>query len=335
MPLPTIDFDAHPAYRGLEPRIEQRTELREAWDREFEHALNTWKDYEDFWHYPSETSMGGASDVYQKLYQDGAVGICLTERTLNWLELACSAYFKRMRDALSAEPLDRSSGSRIRLSMAEFQSQGDVKLRDAIMALLEETGLVTLTGKYLGVSEVQLSYIHFKITDNLTSIESGTREVFSDLAWPDPPTSYLHVDTTPFHLKTIIYLSEVRDLSDGPFQYILGSNHSSRANFKDYVTRLATQHYASSRNKEGRVKLMGLTPELRQRLDFGSDLLDATSTSGDLLKREHTFHSPEANAIVFDPLGVHRGGRVVTGEREILQLTLSGVLPDGAAKSAS
>lgn len=329
MPLPKIDFASHPAYRDFAPDGEPGADHSREWEREFEHSLSTWKDYEKYWNYPSKSSLGGASEVYQKLYRDGAVGLRLTEAVSRALDNACLPYLDKIRARLFNDPRDRISNSTIRISMEEFRKQGDVDLRQAVMALLEETDFVTLAGRYLGVKAVQLSYIHFKITDRSTSIASGTKHVFDDAGLPDPPTSYLHVDTTPFHLKAIIYLSEVRDLPDGPFQYVLGSNHAARTDFPDYVSRLATEHYVTSRDLEGRQRLMKLAPGVRQRLDFGSDLPPDSPAAKDFLRNEHTFTSAEGDAIIFDPLGVHRGARVEVGERAILQLTLSGVLPDG------
>jgi hypothetical protein len=331
MSLPIVDFDAHPAYRDFTPHVERRADHSREWEREFEHSLNAWKDYEKFWNYPSENSMEGASEIYRKLFRDGAVGIRLAESVVSDLRAASSSYLEGIRTGLSTDRRDQVTRSKIRLSMEEFRERKDAGLQKAIMALLEETDFVTLTGRYLGVQSVQLSYIHFKITDQSTSIASGTKHVFDDASLPDPRTSYLHVDTTPFHLKAIIYLSEVRDLPDGPFQYVLGTNRGSRTGFKEYITRLATEHYVSSRDWEGRQRLMHLTPEFRQRLDFGSDLVEGSAVAREFLRKEHTFTSAEADAIIFDPLGVHRGARVEVGERAILQLTLSGVLPERSA----
>jgi hypothetical protein len=327
MRLPFIDFDAHPAYRGLEPATAGRDYSRAERKRELVHARQTWGSLEKVWDYPNSKPPRGAPETYRSLVEDGVVGLRLNDATVTMLRSLSEAYFAQIRSRGAVSTPRRLSDSQIRFSYDDLRSNPDPKLAATILEIMTQAGIGTLTGKYLGASQIYLSYIHFKITDNLQPIIGGSMNVFQDVSIPDPPTVYMHIDTTPFHLKAIIYLSDVLSERDGPFKYILGSNQALREQFADYLERLATQHFVSSRDENGRRRLMSLPPEKRQRLDFGSDLLSKDDFCQGLLDLESTFLSSESNVILFDPRGFHRGARVVEGEREVLQLSISGVIP--------
>ena len=328
MLLPVIDFANHPAYRGLAETFSatSRDEVRARRAFELENARTVWESFRSVWNYPDDRALGNAPRRLDDLRRDGIVGVTLGP-LLGTLRSVAEPYLDRIRQIRAAARPRTPRDAQIRLTLADLREPENQSLRHVVQELLESTELVELVGRYLNAREIAVPYAQFKISDRRQPEYAGTRNAFADIGVPDPPWGYMHIDTTPFHLKAIIYLTDVVGPAHGPFRYVLGSNRAPHIPFDDYLERVATQHFVAARDLEGRRKLMALPAIERQRLDFGTDLAAGSETGRGLLEREATFTSGQADMMLFDPRGIHRGAHVTAGERAILQLSLEGQRP--------
>ena len=62
---------------------------------------------------------------------------------------------------------------------------------------------------------------------------------------------------------------------------------------------------------------------LQIKSDFGSDIPKNSPLSNFLLSNEEKIIGDAGTIIVFDPLGIHRGGIVTDGTRETLQISIA------------
>ena len=315
MDFPEIDFDAHPAYRGLTtPLNDPPTGYVDLVEQIRTQNLR----FEENWNYPGQSNTGSdAGNIFQ---QDGIVAFRLSEHLMNALRRHCEPFFNRIEERLAvSEP--RLEDSRVRIRSDEM-AQGPLRsFPGMVLAIEEETGFIAHSSAYMGC-DVGLKLIYLKIDNAQLSVMSGRAKCFRDIDFPDPRTRYLHADNTCFDMKMIVYLSDVTDERDGPFSYIQGSA-KKRIPFEEFIARSAGELYVGSRTLESRRRLMKLPRQLRKRLDFGSDLLDEPCMAR-ILDREKKFLSEDGDAILFDSSGFHRGAFVTLGARRVLQISLQG-----------
>jgi hypothetical protein len=208
----------------------------------------------------------------------------------------------------------------------EFNEIASSDVGAVLKRVIGHFGLMPMISAYLGMPKVAVPVVHFKLADTQFARTRGMVDVFPDGDFPDPSTRYFHVDAPPCDLKLIIYLSEVHELSDGPFSYVIGTHASPYLTLEEFAVRAATQEFARSRSAGNRRKLMCLPEIYRQRIDFGSDLLEDNPVARQLLAKERVFYSQDADMVLFDSKGIHRGAMVNRGSRAVMQVTFQGLL---------
>lgn len=140
------------------------------------------------------------------------------------------------------------------------------------------------------------------------------KDHFADVGLPDPPTAYMHTDSSMRWLKCMVYLSEVRE-ENGPFSYVLGSNNFYMS-FWEYVARKSSDMSGLDKCERNWREMFWTLPHFLQRkCELGNDFLEGDPAVKMLLEREKKFTSAEGNMIIFDTDGVHRGGMVHSGRR--------------------
>jgi hypothetical protein len=187
--------------------------------------------------------------------------------------------------------------------------------------LLEETGALAAAGSYLRRRGVTYSSLNVKVSGPSREFKRG---FFGDIGEPDPPTRYMHVDSSPAGgmVKAIVYASHVTDRT-GPFSYVMGSHR-----FRDrWLHRLARRAVHKSRvlqrwAPEQRRLFYALPSFLRHKAEVGNDFRCDDARAASLLATEKRFISADGAFILFDNAGIHRGGLVDEGRRVILQLIL-------------
>ena len=75
--------------------------------------------------------------------------------------------------------------------------------------------------------------------------------------------------------------------------------------------------------KKTKIKFLSLPKIFQIKSDFGSDIPKNSRLSDFLLASEDKILGAAGTIIVFDPLGIHRGGIVRKGRRDTLQISLS------------
>ena len=68
---------------------------------------------------------------------------------------------------------------------------------------------------------------------------------------------------------------------------------------------------------------MALPRIFRKKCAFGADIINRSVESDELLRSEIKITSDKGNLILFDPIGIHRGGMVTRGERRAVTLLLA------------
>jgi hypothetical protein len=190
-----------------------------------------------------------------------------------------------------------------------------------IDSLLQETGAFAAAGSYLRRRGITYSSLNVKVSGPSSEFKRG---FFGDIGEPDPPTRYMHVDSSPAGgmVKAIVYASHVTDRT-GPFSYVLGSHR-----FRDrWLHRLARRAVHKSRvlqrwAPEQRRLFYALPSFLRHKAEVGNDFRSGDARAASLLAAEKRFTSADGAFILFDNAGIHRGGLVDEGRRVILQLIL-------------
>jgi hypothetical protein len=145
---------------------------------------------------------------------------------------------------------------------------------------------------------------------------------FTDCGLPDPPTHLLHYDTTYGVLKSMIYLSEVKQ-ENGPFCYVLGSHRLQPRGFDGLVRRAVDRSGLAQLDPESRRLFLALPVFLRKKASFGSDCLPDSAVTRQLMASEYQWTSQDGEVALFDNLGLHRGGLVREGERRVLFAIIS------------
>jgi hypothetical protein len=146
---------------------------------------------------------------------------------------------------------------------------------------------------------------------------------FGDIGLPDSRCNYCHVDTAHNTTKMIVYISEVGP-ENGPFSYVAGS-HRTRRDFWDRMIRRAVDHSGiGASDPRSRALFAALPAVFRRKGAFGQDLADDHPAAAPILAGERAVTSDLADGILFDPVGVHRGGMVRSGERRIVGVVLAG-----------
>jgi len=331
MLLPSIDFGNHPAYAALAREIssDERAATVNQYAGNLAQARKTLAPFQKVWQSPDRQPAPNASPIFEGLVRDGIVGLTPPTALRALSDEVSAPYIARLRAQIASSTQEVANAAQIRLEYNELLRSDVGSLVKKIIGYFE---LMPIVSAYLGMEKIAVQVVHFKITDNGISRGQGNLDVFQDPDMPDPATRYFHVDGPPCDLKLILYLSDVLDISQGPFSYVVGSHAAPYISLEEFAVRVATQAFCSTatvghnRGAEGRRKLMCIPEMYRQRIDFGSDLLDDSPVARDLLARERVFYSNAAEMLLFDSKGVHRGAMVTRGTRLVMQVTLQGLV---------
>ena len=325
MLLPNIDYANHPSYAAVSQEIsrQEREAVVGQYAAYMAQARKGFAPYQNAWQSPDRLPTPKSSPIRGDLVRDGIVGLTLPAALGAYLADMAAPYIARLHEQIAAGSGDRAAAAQIRLEYFDILTS-DVGA--FVKRLLADFELMPTISAYLGMPKVAVKLVHFKITDNEVSRSRGTLDVYPEPDMPDPATRYFHVDAPPCDLKLILYLSEVSELSQGPFSYVVGSHAAPYLTLEEFAVRAATQEFVSTRDPGARRKLMCLPEMYRQRIDFGSDLLEDSPVARDLLARERIFYSNDAEMVLFDSKGIHRGAMVTQGTRAVMQVTFQGLV---------
>lgn len=157
--------------------------------------------------------------------------------------------------------------------------------------------------------------VHFNIHINHEDDELVFKHSEDDLF--EDEMNFFHVDTNLNTIKIMIYLTHVRGPENGAFEYVRGTQ--KLYSFKNFLKRRVIRKMGAFRRDDtGKRKLLALKSQYRMKNEF-SDFSSRSPLGVMINERKKSIHGGP-NLIIFDPLGIHRGGRVKKGKRLALQL---------------
>jgi hypothetical protein len=299
MRLPVIDYDAHPAYRPFAGQVdaERAAAVRAAHldarnlvaARLGQHLVR-----------PPVPEFGIAKTL-------GAHGVVAFE-----LDPGSNRTLLRYLNE-RIEQLKLANEASIHVELAPDRDDGGAgPLGSICLELIRTFDL-------LSIAKVQLAadalYVKASLRYSTPENQAFQRETVVD--YPDPSTVGLHFDVPTNSIKLTLFLSEVEDLETGAFGYIPGSH---RRDPDESLDRIATHVLCTQDWIEEPTDHMALPNPLRQRALFGGDIIPGSEMESSILATETIITGPPGRCILFDTLGVHRGGMVSRGERRALQI---------------
>lgn len=313
--IPRPDYANHPAYGKLfgTPSLAQR---REAWRRFSPEFRRAWKTTRQTRKLQNETN-GKSTPLYEQLKRDGALALQVPPEVLDPLRPLIDPHVQEvMQKRARLAPNERKfADTQVNLKKAPDEDP----LIGKFQKIFKEMGIIEAASLYLG-KPIKWVIGAVQMNDD-TDIHLSHH--FGDLGLEDPPTKYMHLDSTINILKCILYYTSVT-ADTGPFSYVLGSNRY-RSSSLEYATRKANDiSRLDGCDPETRKLFWALPSMFQHKAEFGNDLTDTKQMQA-LIAGERQFTSDAGNLIFFDNnAGVHRGALIKKGHRVIVQFILGG-----------
>lgn len=248
--------------------------------------------------------------------RDGFLTARFEKQEISEINRLCAPAFDQLRKRRAAIPIEKRKFDD---NMFWMPKDSNPEAYKYIETVLDEAGILACASAYLK-RPVGVKHINPQLNDDA---DTFWKRQFPDVDVADPPTTFMHVDTTYSILKFMFYLTPLNKPADGPFSYVRGSHSAQVSEFEGLVRRANEYAGLSSKKPEKRELFMSLPAALRKKCDFGNDMLGANSDVNDLLQDEVQFYSGTADGILFVPNGIHRGGMVQNGERLVVTVLLT------------
>lgn len=313
--IPRPDYANHPAYgkQFQSVSLAQRQQALKRFFPEFRTAYRKTRQMRKLQNAPKPRT----TPLYEQLARDGVVPLVVPEPVIDSLRPLIDphvAAVKAKRDAFA--PHERKfEHTNILLKTGENRDP----LLSALWNILGDMGIMDAASLYLGK---KIRWIGGAVQMN-DDTDLHLQHHFDDLGLEDPPTKYMHLDSTIDILKCLLYYTEVTP-DTGPFSFVMGSNRFTTSAI-EYATRKANDLSRLDRcDPETRAQFWALPSFFQHKSEFGNDLTDPTQMNA-LLANERHFTSAEGNLIFFDNnAGVHRGALIKSGHRVIVQILIGG-----------
>lgn len=313
--IPHPNYANHPAYGklfGFASPAKRWLALR----RFYPHFRSEYRKKTKFEEDRKKAGEPGSSDLYQRLLANGAVALRVMPQEMQRVqELTRAAADQLQARRAAIVPEKRKFGDNL------LQLAGDdyKELHHVISDALERVGVHRAASQYLR-RNAKFRGVVLQINDD-TDIH--LKRHFPDIGLSDPPTNYMHIDSTTGILKCLWYLTEVT-ADTGPFSYVRGS-HNLKMSIIEYATRKANDlSRLDFCDPATRQQFWALPSFLQRKAEFGNDLLADSQQAQALLDSEYQFTSADGELIFFDNNeGIHRGSLVRKGSRSILQIIVS------------
>jgi hypothetical protein len=172
---------------------------------------------------------------------------------------------------------------------------------------LGTAGILQSAGAYLGRAvKVKNVFLHVA-----TPSDTNWKQFFMD-AKTTPRLVNSHFDPKADTMKALLYLEECKTFEQGAFRYCPTSHRFQHDPLQDIIGRaISTGSYCT--NPESRRSVFRLPSHLRVSCNFGRCLLDGTAEAQRLEDKFFVASTEYGNVCVFDPMGIHQGGRVYEG----------------------
>ena len=316
-----INYSQHPAYKGIKVGIIEKILYQFIF---FQALLRVFLSYITAKKIPifdtNELKNQKTPKNLKKFLDNGFVQISETNLT-NFLKRKLEPYIKKTEDKVNKIPPAVRNFSDC-ITGYEFNKNS------TLFKEIEEE--IT---SYISINSVLIKYfkgvypklVYFQIHINQANDEYVFKH--SDFDSFDDEVNFFHVDTNLNTLKAMIYLTEVNDEKDGAFEYVLGSHKLFNA--QDFVKRKVLRKIgAYRRDNIGKKIILSIPESYRVKNEFSD--FSKNSELGTLITNEKVTCTGKSNIILFNPHGIHRGGRVRKGKRIAIQLVFC---PDNSWKT--
>jgi len=304
-----IDYDLHPSYRGLSPSMAKRIKTLIVWLFQFVISFlavsvsqllfghRRWKfvDRDEF-------SEGGVLAERNKALQEKLSRLMKTE--IAQLEIAIANEDIELRDFETCIRHYSRKRNKELLRRIEEDVKSTLSVKTALSSYFRKVEDVRLVAMNLHINQESDRFV----------FQHGEEDR------PDEKMNFFHCDTNLFTVKAMIYLSEVRVVENGAFEYIVAS-HKVHSPLKLVLRRALKKIRAINRDEESKLRLLCLPKWAREKNEF-SDYASESELGLMISSAKQSFFR-SSNLIVFNPLGLHRGGRVSKGKRIALQLVFA------------
>jgi hypothetical protein len=299
MRLPVIDYDVHPAYAPFTEQI--RTERAKVVRAAHAEARNRVAErLGDHLLRPSVPDAGVANIL-------GEHGIVPFELDAGSNRLLLGYVDERI------EQLKLAGKASLQIALVPGRDDGGAGRIGAIcLELIRSFDLLAIAKTQLAAETL---YVKASLRYSTSENSAFLRQTIA--GFPAPATVGLHFDVPTNSIKLTLFVSEVEDLESGAFGYIPGSH---QRDLDDSLDRIATDILCKQDWLDEPLDLMALPNPLRQRALFGGDILPGSEIESTILSKERIITGPPGRCVLFDTLGVHRGGMVLRGERRVLQI---------------
>ena len=309
--LPDIDYTKHPLYAGREVEVglKERTVGYARYVQILAYLLGL-RLY-DRW---QRRSWAGTEPTpyADELRRPGFLQLRLARRDRAEILGAAGPYF----EILEARRAGIERGRRIYTDgQLDTRRSQAPDLFAVLEQALESAGILPSVRSYLGC-RAEIRKVTVQMNDEW---DSHWRKHFEDRGLPLPDTAFFHVDNTYGVVKVIVYVSDVTQTS-GPFSYAPGTNRIHYGFLEGLLLR-ATDVWIDAW-PEHRAQLLTLPPSFRKKAKLGDDIPADSDWARWLLEREQVATSADGDLLLFDVMGIHRGGMIERGERQILQIMM-------------
>jgi hypothetical protein len=311
------DYSNHPAYSGpISLRLRWRAICRFA--PLFLRNLIELTRRRKHWAVLNDDAARSTDPKFKELLEKGIAPYRLApEQKLKLLSL-CKSPIQKLRDTrteMRAKSTEAKSYSEVNLKL---RRNDEPELFEFIENILREQNIYSTVKAYNGYS-IAINTVCVQINDKEDKYWTNH---FKDISLKDPPTSYMHVDSSVGYLKCIFYLNEVSE-KNGCFRYLVGSQRILKRRFWDFAIRRANDMSGLDKtDADTRLLFTALPSFLKRKAEMGNDYLAGSPMIQELLSAEKLFTSKEADMVLFDTDGIHRGAIIEDGERVILQVAL-------------
>jgi hypothetical protein len=145
---------------------------------------------------------------------------------------------------------------------------------------------------------------------------------FADVSVETSPCDGFKVDLAYNVLKLVIYLGEVGS-ANGPLSYVVGSNRAATRFWDGLIRRANDLAGLSSTQQAWRETFYALPAGLQRKATFGADLVADSAFAAAIQNEQVELTSHKANAVLYDPAGIHRDGVVSQGRRSAVVITFT------------
>lgn len=264
--------------------------------------------------HPQPTTEAG-KNVLNTLNRDGIAGFRLSPEQLAKVREMFAPHYKTLEARLAQKTPEQRHFDETRLWLDKDEC---ADIYGYMNQLASELGVLEAGSAYLG-RPVVISHVVPQINDPTDKFWANH---FSDVGVADSPCDYCHMDATYNLLKFIVYVSEVGP-ENGPFKYVRGT-HTAARRFWDGIIRRANDYAGLSATKPAYRKLFSALPKFLQRkAAFGPDIPADNEYAQAIVENEWQVTSDQGDAVVFDVLGIHRGGMVRSGRRLVITMELT------------